>query len=165
MTQAANDNRPQWYDEKLIAHMPLAHRCAHRMARYDDHDDVVQDFYEMAIRKWRGFDFENHKFSAWVYIIMRNVCQTRMRTRLTASRNGTTVEITDATSPTTPPSQQGCAELSETLRRLTGTRDSEALVRVAMGETMVEIGADMGITRERVRQLIERERAALRAVA
>lgn len=174
MPPAANDNRPQrrpqWYDDKLIAHMPLAHKCAYRMASDDDHDEVLQDFYEAAIRKWDAFDADNFKFATWVYIVMRNVCQARRRARRSASRTGTTVEINDiavigASALTTPATQQGCAELSEVIRRLTGTRDSEAIVRVAMGETMSEVGQTMGITRQRVLQLIERERAALMAVA
>ena len=61
---------------------------------------------------------------------------------------------------TTQPRQEDYAELSHTLARLTG-RSGEVLTRRAMGETLEEIGNDLGVTRERVRQIENAARAKL----
>lgn len=62
----------------------------------------------------------------------------------------------------TPATQLEYAELSSVLGRLSGTRDSQALVRLAMGDELQDVAVDFGVSRERVRQLAERERNRLR---
>ncbi|MNL39726.1 hypothetical protein D3C87_1620190 [compost metagenome] len=68
----------------------------------------------------------------------------------------------DSVLAATPATQLDYVELSETIKRLSGTRDSDVLMRYAMGEDLAVIGADYGIGKERARQLCERERKRLR---
>jgi RNA polymerase sigma factor (sigma-70 family) len=161
----ANDNRPRpaWYDEKLLAHDGYAHKCAYHFAVGDDHDDVMQDYYEQAFRRWPLYQTESQKFTGWVRNLMRYTCYERRRARAWQKRAGQTVEMPETLS--TPAAQHDRAELSETLARLSGTRDSEALLRFAAGEPFAEIADEWGISRERVRQLADRERARLKGMA
>ena len=165
----ANDNtpRPEWYDKKLIEHERYAHKCAYHFAVGEDHDDVMQDYYELAFRRWHLYQTENQKFTGWVRNLVRRTCYNRRMARSGPKRAGTMVETPENLPEilSAPAAQHDHAELSEILARLSGTRDSEALLRFAAGEQYAEIASEWGISRERVRQLADRERAHLRRVA
>jgi RNA polymerase sigma factor (sigma-70 family) len=159
--------RPAWYDAKLVDYLPFARKCANRICGKDDADEIVQDFYVDACNRWDVYD-TSYSFGTFVSQLVRNAAQNRKIYRTRKMRSGGTLSLDDSQDSgmenwlKTPATQHDHAELSEVLRRLSGTRDSEALMRRAMGEDLDEIGADMGISRERVRQLAERERARLR---
>jgi RNA polymerase sigma factor (sigma-70 family) len=169
----ATTTRPATYDKLLVDYMPFARKCANRLSALygDDADEIVQDFYVDACHRWRSYDAENYKFGTWVFHVVRNVAMNRKNARKTKKRSGLAMSVYDAMdggiSPTwlsTAPSQHDYAELSDILAQLSGTRDSEALMRRAMGDELWEIANDMGISRERVRQISERERERLRKV-
>lgn len=186
MTQPANDNtaRPEWYDKLLVDYLPFARKCANRMRGNDDADEIVQDFYVDACNRWAAYDRENYKFGTWVWQLIRNAVYNR-RARAKAKKRsakeysldksiygsagdgpdfetGADKDWHDVTG--SPPHQIEYAELSAVLAKLSGTRDSDALMRLAMGDELQDVAVDMGISRERVRQLAERERARLRKV-
>lgn len=183
MTAPANDNnpadRPAWYDAKLVSYAPFARKCAHRLAPDDDVDDIVQDFYVDACRKWASYD-DTYAFGTWVFQVVRNVVQARRSYHAASKRGARAVSIdvvvrmdnggssdefvTERRCMAVPPNQHDYAELSAVLGQLTG-RGGHVVLRQAMGDTLVEIGAKMGVTCERARQLAERERARLARVA
>lgn len=166
--------RPEWYDDKLIAYMPFARKCARKLAGSDDIEEVMQDAYADALNRWAMYDHENYRFGTWVYQVVRNTCANR-RARAAAKKRSTNVlhfdhhvfneydddSVATALAPTLP-NQLDYAELSAVLRNLSGTRDSEALMRIAMGDELQDVATDFGVSRERVRQLAERERGRLR---
>lgn len=175
----ANDNtpRPDWYDKLLVDYLPFARKCANKMRGDDDADEIVQDFYVDACNRWAAYDRENYKFGTWVWQLVRNAVHNRRAYRRAKMRTGREWSInTDKTEggqgggdffrkswmPQTEATQLEYAELSSVLGRLSGTRDSQALVRLAMGDELQDVAVDFGISRERVRQLAERERARLR---
>lgn len=175
MTTTAT-TRPKWYDDKLIAYIPFARKCARKLAGNDDIEEVLQDFYLDACNRWAMFDKENYKFGTWVYQLVRNTCSNRRARAKAKKRAGHEISI-DHRAPhlrdsddeaftthlaPTPPSQHDYAELSAVLRGLSGTRDSVALMRLAMGDELQDVATDFGVSRERVRQLAERERGRLR---
>ena len=167
MSKAANDNtpRPDWYDQLLVEYLPFARKCAHRMRGLDDPEDLMQDFYVDACHRWAAYD-PQYKFGTWVYQLIRNVASNRRKFRSRQRRSGSEVSLDADNGPVLSigASQQDYSELSDVLSRLSGTRDSEALLRRAMGEGLSEIAADMGVSRERVRQISEIERKRLRKV-
>lgn len=175
----ANDNtpRPEWYDKLLVDYLPFARKCANRMRGNDDADEIVQDFYVDACNRWAAYDHENYKFGTWVWQLIRNAVYNRRNYRRAKMRVGSEWSIdTDITNdgaagtdlfrkswmPQTEANQHDYAELSLVLSKLSGTRDSTALVRLAMGDELQDVAVDFGISRERVRQLAERERERLR---
>lgn len=167
-TTTAAATRPQWYDDKLIAYMPFARKCARKLAGSDDIEEVMQDAYADALNRWAMYD-QAYSFGTFISQLVRNSVQNRKAYRMKKKRSGGSLSLDDRQDAgmkknwlSVAATQDDHAELSCVLRHLSGTRDSEALMRRAMGEDFVEIGADMGICRERARQLVERERAKLR---
>lgn len=171
MTQPnpANDNtpRPDWFDKLLVEYMPFARKCANQMRGGDDAEEILQDFYVDACNRWAAYD-RQYRFGTFVFQVVRNVVQNRKTYRTRKMRAGGALSL-DMSQDSgmdnwlkTPATQHDHAELACVLRSMSGTRDSEALIRRAMGEELEEIGTDMGISRERVRQLAERERERLR---
>jgi RNA polymerase sigma factor (sigma-70 family) len=165
--------RPAAYDKLLVDYMPFARKCANRLATLygDDADEIVQDFYVDACHRWASYDAENYKFGTWVFHVVRNVAMNRKNARRAKRRTCVEMRVDDTmdssklqTWTSAPPTQHDYAELSAVLGQLSGTRDSEALMRRAMGDELWEIANDMGISRERVRQISERERERLRKV-
>lgn len=160
-----NDNRPIWYDQKLAAYQPYIRRLVNRAVRVN-RDDVVQDVYVEAMNKWHLYRDE-YRFGTWIGLMVRNVISDKLQKSTRKKRIATIVSLDreGVLNISTDPVQHDYVELSQVLRRLSGTRDSDVLMRIAMGDELGEIGADYGISRERVRQLGERERGRLVRVA
>ena len=157
--EPANDNRPPEYDAQLLAHMPFVLRLAHKHRRGDAANDLAQDIYVSALRRWHYYD-PKYNFAVWIRLVATDLVYKQRESAGRIKRKASLTPFDDAI-VSTPATQHDYAELSETLRRLSGTRDSDVLIRHAMGEDLAEIGADYGIGKERVRQLCERERARL----
>lgn len=153
--EIANDNdRPKSFDALLTDHMPFLRYLA------KDREDVVQDIALAAMQKWQRYSGD-YKFSTWLGLVARAVADDARVKRATKKRAARFVGM-DAVRASVAPTQQDYAELSSVVRRLSGTRDSDVLMRHAMGEDLAVIGADYGIGKERARQLCERERKRLR---
>lgn len=150
----ANDNRPAGYDAQVLAHMPLIRRIASsyclRHPANGEVEDFVQDALAEAFRIGHLFD-GRYKFSSWIFFACRSVIAERRKPQPSL------MPATDSV----PARQHDYAELSEALRRLSGNRASDMLVRHAMGSDFAEIGQAFGITKQRAHQLVRRERAAL----
>lgn len=152
MTSTAQ--RPAGFDTLLTAHMPFLRHLA------KDREDVVQNIAVAAMQKWQRYSGD-YKFSTWLGLVARAVADDA-RVKRTAKKRAVRFASVDSVCAVVPPSQHTHVELSQTLARLSGTRDSDVLIRHAMGEDLASIGAEYGITRERARQLCERERGRLR---
>jgi RNA polymerase sigma factor (sigma-70 family) len=150
----ATDNRPMGYDAKVLAHMPLIRRIAKswcsRHPKNGEVEDFIQDTVAEAFRTGHLYD-GRYEFSTWIFFATRSVIDQRRKARPALMPLAESV----------PARQHDYAELSEALRRLSGTRASDMLVRHAMGDDFAEIGAAFGITRQRAHQLVRQERAAL----
>lgn len=157
-----NTARPAEFDSAVMAYMPGLRRLAARLGwRDDDKDDLVGDTIVDALTRWRTYKEE---FGLWSFLQFAMRSLSRDRRRLT-NRNVCVVEFREEYSAATPPNQTDYAELSSTLGRLSGTRDSDALMRVAMGDDLSEVANDLGVSKQRVHQLCQRERKRLVAHA
>lgn len=156
----ATTARPTWYDTQLTAYRPFIRKLARKAYRRNS-EDLEQQICERAMLRWHIYDPTRYKFGTWLVQVARNCVAENRETAGAQMRSAPTVSFDDSHSAATPPNQLDYAELSQVLRRLSGTRDSEALIRVAMGEEMPDVANDMGVSRQRVFQLCQRERARL----
>lgn len=163
MINAANDNRPAAYDREVVNHIPLMRKIA---ARYgaSDREEFVQELCTELFLRWQGRD-ESYTFATWVWTNALNVRSRLAMARKAKKRCAPTVPFDAIRDRSCQPNQEDVVELSQVIRRLSGTRDSEILVRHVMGDDLAAIGRDYGVGRERARQLAERERSRLRASA
>ncbi|MEY9198708.1 RNA polymerase sigma factor (sigma-70 family) [Sinorhizobium fredii] len=159
------NDRPASYDRQLVEYLPLVRRLVNSQ-RPKNPDDMIQDVMLEAVRKWPLYS-PDYKFGTWMVLMVRNVISARKQLTRVKKRQAVlcSLDAGGIFSIGTPAAQHDYVELSETLRRLSGTRDSDVLMRYAMGEELAVIGADYGIGKERARQLCERERGRLRRVA
>lgn len=155
--------RPQAFDDRVVSYMPGLRALASRLGfRGEESDDLVTDTMMTALHRWGSFR-EDGGFWNWLSFTMRACAQER---RKAARRTLTIVHDGDGrhAARIAMDAPQLCQiEAGETVRALKG-RDGGALVRLAMGDTLEEISGTLGVSRERVRQICERERARLSAL-
>lgn len=161
--RAANTNRPTEYDRQVIAYTPYVRRMAYkwcsRHPANGDPADFVQDVMTEAFHRYPLYDAK-YTFGVWMRFICRVIMDRRKKKSMTYEARARRVPDDGAMAIGVPANQQECAELSQVLARLTG-RGGEIIVRCAMGDELGEIGADMGISKERVRQLKNVARSGL----
>ena len=151
---ATNDNRPPSFDAALIAYMPGMRRLASKLGyKGADADDLVTDTIAYCLEHWKNFRGETDKMWNWIYWQMRGIVKnSRSRKRVMLVAAGTSYESAEISA-----SQMDVAHASQVVGLLSG-RAGDMTVRLAMGDTLDEISSQHGISRERVRQLVERER-------
>lgn len=161
--RAANTNRPTEYDRQVLAYTPYVRRMAYwwcsRHPANGDPADFVQDVMTEAFHRYPLYDAK-YTFGVWMRFICRIIVDRRKKKLMTYEARSRHVSDDCAASISVPANQQECAELSQVLARLTG-RGGEIIVRCAMGDELGEIGADLGISKERVRQLKNVARSGL----
>lgn len=145
---------PADYNALLLEHRPLIRRLAHSYCTQHpangEPDDFAQDVCELALMRAKNYR-STYSFATWLHYLAGWVATMRKQKASAKRRTGRAVEI--PTTLSVPPTQHDYTELSDALRRLPGTREAGVALRVAMGEDGQEIANDMGISRERVRQL------------
>ena len=157
----ANDNRPADYDAKVVAYRPFIHKMARvRSAGNDDVEEVVADTMVLAFAYWRRYNTA-YKFGTWLDLLVRNVVQSRKQKRR-VRRASYHVDIDD-TGLASMPNQDESAELARVLAHMPAGRNGRILMQIAMGEELAAIGADYGISKQRVKQIGEETRGKLRA--
>jgi RNA polymerase sigma factor (sigma-70 family) len=158
---AANDNRPAAYDRQMVEHIPLMKKIAGRYGM-KDREEFVQELCTELMHRWEGRD-DSYTFATWVWSNALNVRSRLSMARKAKKRSAPTVPLDVIGDRACQPNQDDVVELSQVIQRLSGTRDSEILIRHVMGDDLAAIGRDYGVGRERARQLAERERSRLRA--
>lgn len=155
----ANDNspRPAEFDARLMAYLPALRVLARRLS--PDPEVLVNDTVVWALSRWQNFRGDlaqtNSGFYNWLQINMRSIAQGQ-RKRRTLS----TVPLAQHDAPV-PAAQEAAVDLGAVTMRL-GGRPGAVLARRAAGGTLGEVATDMGICKERVRQIEGEERAKLK---
>lgn len=153
-------DRPPEFDARLLSYLPGMKKLAYKFGyKGDDAAELVQETMTYALEHWQNFR-EEGGFYSWVAFQMRGVISNSTWTRKNRQRLMDEAFPEESRSSLTMPNQEQYAELCGTLRRVTG-RDGGVLIRLAMGDQLAEIAGDMGVSRERARQLGARARARL----
>lgn len=161
----ANDNhtsennlqeRPADFDDRIMAYRPGLESLARKYRRDpEQRADLVTDTIIYCLEHWQNFREEGGlwKWLAW-----------QMRGIVSNEADRKYIKVVDADRQmemaSTQPTQHDYAELSAILGQLSG-RGGHVVLRQAMGDTLTEIGAEMGVSCERARQLAANERARL----
>lgn len=162
--QPANDNRPAEFDRLITRYIPGLHALAIKLrptASQDTHDELVQDTLCKAFSVWHQYRPGSTPMP-WLRFLMRAINRDTLagigRQRDIASRIGTTPFQAIL------PNQEDAADLSIMLCTISpDLRDD--MLDVAQGGDMAQVGARRGVSRERVRQIFNAERARWAALA
>lgn len=153
------------YRDRLLAYTPFIRKRANWYCGINpangEPNDFIQEVFLLGLEGEHTYN-PRYAFGTWVRYLCRRIADQNKHKRLTLAGSARHVDIESVFDLSVPPAQQKYAELSQTLRRLSGTRDSEILLRTAMGEPLQEVGKAFGIGKERVRQLKVRELSRLR---
>lgn len=143
-----NNSRPASFDAAVLQWIPLLRKLAARFeSREQDREDLVQETIATALHRWASFKPDG-KMSGWLMYQMRERCQAA-RAR---NKYANAVSLDDDTTAT-PQTQEGTIVARQALEALNDNRAENALVRLAMGDTLEEVGATIGLSGERVRQI------------
>jgi RNA polymerase sigma factor (sigma-70 family) len=154
----ADDSRPAWFDAKLIDYMPAIRKLANKYWR-EDPEEHAQEVMFYCLRNWRSFR-EDGGFWLWLSYITRSLAQHKRRSnRAKLDKVTHSLEKAAMSSLVITPIQLNYVETCQILAAVPKDREGEILLRRANGEELHVIGADYGISRERVRQLEVRGRA------
>ena len=153
---AANDNnlRSPEFDRKLLAYEPALRRLARKITK----NELFQSAMVVMLRRHRECRLET--FWTWAVLCVRGTAQEFVRTNSTKSRSAEVCSLSafEELPGSTDPHQEDGTDLSRVISLLKG-RNGTMLMRRAMGETLEAIGNDHGLTKERVRQIVIKERA------
>jgi RNA polymerase sigma factor (sigma-70 family) len=165
MTTPANDNRPTTFDARLMSYYPHLKRLAFKLTNNKtEQEDILNESIVYILSHWTSFR-PTGGFYNWITLCMRHVAQNGRRKQQVRSRHMSIVSDERALlNCAVQPSQLESMELSSILADM-GGRGGGALLHRAMGHTLDEVGAQLGVGRERARQITERERLRLRAAA
>lgn len=151
--------RPPEFDARVMAYRPGLFSLAGKLGlKGEERHDLVTDTIIEALERWQNYR-EDGGFWNWLYWTMRG--------KHTNARDKRQLPMTDKSIEDVShlvraePSQERYLELSQTLAKLSAGRKGHVLLRRAMGDTLQEISNDIGVNRERVRQIEEEERAVL----
>jgi RNA polymerase sigma factor (sigma-70 family) len=159
--QAANDNnkRDPEFDRKLLAYEPALRARARKIAKHHDAaEELFQQTMVLMLRRHSNCRLET--FWTWACLTMKNAAQEHIKGLSTMKRTADVCSLSsfEEMPGSTLATQESSAELAHVLSLLTG-RGGRMVIRVASGETLEAVGKDYGIGKERVRQIVEKERA------
>ncbi|CAN7601405.1 sigma-70 family RNA polymerase sigma factor [Bosea sp. LjRoot237] len=160
MPQPANDNRPAEFDAAILAYVPGMHKLARRLrpeAPGHVREDLVQATLCQAFATWRSYRPENSPYT-WLQFIMRDLSRDDIkRQQKTAAFK---LSLAGVSVRTTPPNQEHAADLALVVGRISPELRADML-DVAQGAPLAEPASRRGTSRQRVEQILKRERARL----
>lgn len=164
MPHPSNGNRPAEFDKLVTRYIPGLHALAIKLrptASKDTHDELVQDTLCKALSVWHQYRPGSTPMP-WLRFLMRAINRDTLagidRQRDIVSRIGTTPFQASL------PNQEDAADLSIMLGTMSPDL-REDMLDVAQGGDMAQVGARRGLSRERVRQIFNAERARWAALA
>lgn len=152
--------RPASFDAAILAYVPGMQKLARRLrpeAPRHVLDDLVQSTLCQAFATWRSYRPENSPYT-WLQFIMRDLSRDHTRRLRQAAEfklrlRGVSVTITE-------PNQEHAADLALAIDRITPAIRSD-LIEVAQGAPLAKPAARRGTSRQRIEQILKRERARL----
>lgn len=156
-------DRPPAFDAAVIRYIPALKALSVKIAAHHEREDLVADTLAYAFRAWRNFRLDDkggyRGIYTWLTLNMRSILQTQNRRIKRPVFGGDAYE--HACRRVGSPAGQLDAIIARQAISMLEGRDGEAVLRIAMGDSLEEVGISMGVCRERARQLGERGRARL----
>lgn len=151
----ANDNRPAWFDALLTQYKPfIEHKCGRY--RPGDSEDLYQDVMLAVIEQWGKYRHDGN-FVGWLDYVIR---YTHYRKYGVDKRRK---EYPFYNPPEqVPPSQEHAVIVADAMAKLSDNQ-REAVSLITMGHDGAEAGKIMGISKQRVWQLVGAARKRLAA--
>jgi RNA polymerase sigma factor (sigma-70 family) len=162
--------RPAEFDAALERYMPALRNLARRHAPHARREDVVQDVATYALEHWENFRVketrddpygEGSGFYNWLYWQFRSLCGNHGRKKRPVEILTDTMNYKFINRHSCKATQEDEVVARDILDRVDTGREGAILLRRAMGCELHEIGEEIGLSRERVRQLEVRGRANL----
>lgn len=155
--------RPKEFDAKVMAYLPALKKLARKYVPAGEREELIQDTLVQILASWENFRGTDYSvgtgFYRWIACQMRGVAANKRNKKSVTTVQDDSGKYAHIVGK--PADQERAIIAKDMLERATG-RDGAVLLRRGMGFGLVEIGVEMGIKRERVRQLEQRGRDSLR---
>jgi len=152
----ANDNRPAAFDDAVLAYLPRLLKVAARL-QPSERDDLVQATVETALKCWKSYNPAKN-LGGWLVFQMRNI---NFKWLSSKRPRGTDAALEFLA---VEPTQQDYMDADDILRTVEASPHAAVLNRLAMGDTMEEVAARFGVSKQRVHQKVVEFRRSARAV-
>lgn len=162
----AVDQRPTSFDDRVMQYRPGLSKLAWKFtSNREDHDDLVNDTIAEALANWRSFR-EDGGFWNWLAWAMRGVAQNTRQQMRAKKRTGAVVNIEgmlESRLPHVGANQEAAYDLSRLHSQLSQTKHGRLLLRLAAGDTQLDLANELGVSKQRVSQIISQQREGLSA--
>ncbi|MFC0245797.1 sigma-70 family RNA polymerase sigma factor [Falsochrobactrum ovis] len=161
MNIPANDNhrRPASFDALLLQWTPFLHKLSLNFEHdAQDREDLVNETITVALHRWGNYRTDA-SFPGWLSFQMRSCVSARMRKQHADVR--WIARVNPEWNSTAQPNQDDVVELSQVIGMLNPGRDRDVFLRVIDGESGQVLADEYGISRERVRQIVARQRKTI----
>jgi len=140
-------NRPEGFDERVLAYLPMMKRMASRLVPPQDREDLVQSAVATALRKCGR---ERDGFASWLRFIVLSEYRNYKAARTLSPAN-------DNDQPSTQEEIVACHQA------LAKCRHPQITLAAAQGWTLDEIGEQLGISKQAVGIKIKDDRTRMAA--
>jgi len=152
----ANDNRPAAFDDAVISYLPRLLKVAARL-QPSEREDLVQATVETALKCWKSYNTTKN-LGGWLVFQMRNINFKWLSSKRPRGTD-TALEFLAI-----EPTQQDYMDADDILRTVEASPHAAMLNRLAMGDTMGEVAARFGVSKQRVHQKVVEFRRSARVV-
>lgn len=150
--------RPKEFDAHVMQWMPFLKKMAAKLeSKSQDREDLVHETIVVALRRWSSYNPENSLPTWLVYQMRERVKFLRKQRSVTSVCCAGSVLDCAGVSPR----QDKIVELNQVISKM---RDGEKVVLLARadGETLEDVGSEIGVSSQRVHQLETAARICLR---
>lgn len=154
--------RPTAFDAAVLSYMGALKRLSTKLYQSRaDREDIVNDTLAWAFARWQNFRLDDEGgyrgMYNWLTLNMRALAQTKRRRKAPKLVSDQLDIIADTKGYAAPQLDALCAK--DDLAKLRRNRAGRAILRLACGETLREVGKRYRVSGERIRQITDPERA------
>lgn len=165
MTTAKSDGnkgRPAAFDAAVLSYMGALKQLSTKLYQSRaDREDIVNDTLARAFSSWRNFRLDDEGgyrgMYNWLTLNMRSIAQDKRRRKVPNLVSDQMDLIARTKGYEAPQLNALCAK--DDLAKLRRNRAGRAILRLACGETLREVGKRYRVSGERIRQIADPERA------
>lgn len=157
----ANDNRPTWFDARLMQYEPLMRNLAYKYRGWLDAEDVYQESVLTVLRRWASYrgGADSPGFGAWLTYQVRETAQ---RCRGVDSKERHLDSFDDVDRTATPAPSHELSIDAELMLRECSPAQRDVITMSAAGYDYSEIGSAHNVTKQAVQLRIVAGRKRIR---